>query len=62
MKDNYARIQGTLSCRNLEPMTFKQIANLERVSPQAVHKHLDCVHDKLRKQVVDEQISFKLCA
>lgn len=45
-----------------DPMTFKQIATLEQVSPQAIHKRLDCVHDKLRKQVVDEPISFKLCA
>lgn len=45
-----------------EPMTFRQIATLEQVSPQAVCKHLDHVHDQLRKQVVDEQISFKLCA
>ena len=45
-----------------DPMTLKQIATLEQVSLQAIHKRLDCVHDKLRKQVVDEQISFKLCA
>ena len=46
----------------LEPMTFKQIATLEQVTPQAVCKHLNGVHDELRGQVLDEQISFKLCA
>ena len=45
-----------------EPMTFKQIATLEQVTPQAVCKHLNGVHDELRGQVMDEQISFKLCA
>ena len=45
-----------------EPMTFKQIATLEKVTPQAVCKHLNGVHDELRGQVLDEQISFKLCA
>jgi RNA polymerase sigma factor (sigma-70 family) len=45
-----------------EPMTFKQIATLEQVTPQAVCKHLNGVHDELRGQVLDEQISFKLCA
>ena len=45
-----------------EPMTFKQIATLEQVTPQAVCKQLNGVHDELRGQVMDEQISFKLCA
>ena len=45
-----------------EPMTYKQIATLEQVTPQAVCKHLNGVHDELRGQVLDEQISFKLCA
>ncbi len=45
-----------------EPMTFKQIATLEQVTPQAVCKHLNGVHDELRGQILDEQISFKLCA
>ena len=45
-----------------EPMTFKQIATLEQVTPQAVCKQLNGVHDELRGQVLDEQISFKLCA
>ena len=45
-----------------EPMTFKQIATLEQVTPQAVCKQLNGVHDELRGQVLGEQISFKLCA
>ena len=45
-----------------EPMTYKQIATLEQVTPQAVCKQLNGVHNKLREQVLDEQISFKLCA
>lgn len=45
-----------------EPMTFKQIATLEQVTPQAVCKQLNGVHNKLREQVLDDQISFKLCA
>ena len=45
-----------------EPLTFKQIATLEQVTPQAVCKQLNGVHDELRGQVLGEQISFKLCA
>jgi len=45
-----------------EPMTLQGVANLLSVSPQAVHKRLNRVHDKLRKLVMDSSPSFRLCA
>ncbi len=45
-----------------ESMTLQGIADLLTVSPQAVHKRLTRVHDKLRKLVMDIRPSFKMCA
>ena len=45
-----------------EPMTLQGIAKLLYVSPQAVHKRLKRVHDKLRKLVMDNRPSYSLCA
>lgn len=45
-----------------EPMTLKEIANLLQVSPQAVHKRLKHIHDKLRKLVVDNNTYYSMCA
>ena len=45
-----------------EPMTLQSIANLLLVSPQAIHKRLKRVHDKLRKLVMDNRPSYRLCA
>lgn len=45
-----------------ESMTLQGIANLLLVSPQAVHKRLNRVHDKLRKLVMDSRPSYRMCA
>ena len=45
-----------------EPMTLQGIANILFVSPQAVHKRLNRVHDKLRRLVMDSRPSYRLCA
>ena len=42
-----------------EPMTLQGIADILRVSPQAVHKRLTRVHDKLRKLVMDNRPSYR---
>jgi len=47
---------------NNEPMTLREIASLLQVSPQAIHKRLKHVHDKLRKLVMDNYPSYSLCA
>jgi RNA polymerase sigma factor (sigma-70 family) len=45
-----------------EAMTLQGIANLLLVSPQAVHKRLKNVHDKLRKLVMDSRPHYRMCA
>lgn len=45
-----------------EPMTLKEIATLLQVSPQAIHKRLTRVHDKLRNLAMDSSPSYSLCA
>ena len=45
-----------------EAMTLQGIANLLLVSPQAVHKRLKNVHDKLRKLVMDNRPHYRMCA
>ncbi len=45
-----------------EPMTLQEIADLLSVSPQAVHKRLKRVHDKLRKLVMDSRPIYRMCA
>lgn len=45
-----------------ESMTLQGIANLLSVSPQAVHKRLKHVHDKLRRLVMDCRPSYRMCA
>lgn len=45
-----------------EPMTLQKIADLLSVSPQAVHKRLKRVHDKLRKLVMDSCPIYRMCA
>ena len=45
-----------------EPMTLQSLANLLFVSPQAIHKRLKRVHDKLRKLVMDSRPSYRMCA
>ena len=45
-----------------EPMTLQEIADLLSVSPQAVHKRLKRVHDKLRKLVMDSRPKYRMCA
>ena len=45
-----------------DSMTLQGIANLLLVSPQAVHKRLKHVHDKLRKLVMDNCPPYRMCA
>lgn len=45
-----------------DAMTLQNIANLLSVSPQAVHKRLERVHDKLRKLVMDSRPTYRMCA
>lgn len=45
-----------------ESMTLQGIANLLLVSPQAIHKRLKHVHDKLRRLVMDRRPSYRMCA
>lgn len=45
-----------------DSMTLQGIANLLLVSPQAVHKRLKHVHDKLRRLVMDNRPSYRMCA
>ena len=45
-----------------EPLTLREIASLLQVSPQAIHKRLKRVHDKLRQLVMDNCPSYSLCA
>ena len=45
-----------------DAMTLQNIADLLSVSPQAVHKRLKRVHDKLRKLVMDSRPSYRMCA
>lgn len=43
-------------------MKLEEIANVLNVTPQAVHKRLTRVHDKLRKLVMDSQPYYSMCA
>ena len=45
-----------------DSMKFGQLAEHYQKTPQAVHKHLNHIHDKLRKLVVDEHHDYGLCA
>ena len=45
-----------------EAMTLQGIANLLLISPQAVHKRIKHVHDKLRKLVMDSRPYYLMCA
>lgn len=45
-----------------ESMTLQGIANLLLVSPQAIHKRLKHVHDKLRRLVMDSRPTYRMCA
>ena len=45
-----------------EAMTLQGIANLLLISPQAVHKRIKHVHDKLRKLVMDSRPYYRMCA
>jgi RNA polymerase sigma factor (sigma-70 family) len=45
-----------------DAMTLQGIADLLLVSPQAVHKRLKKVHDKLRKLVMDSHSYYHMCA
>lgn len=45
-----------------DAMTLQNIADLLSVSPQAVHKRLKRVHDKLRKLVMDSCPTYRMCA
>ncbi len=45
-----------------DAMTLQHIANLLLVTPQAVHKRLTRVHDKLRKLVMDSHPYYHMCA
>lgn len=45
-----------------DAMTLQGIADLLSVSPQAVHKRLNRVHDKLRKLVMDSRPCYRMCA
>ena len=45
-----------------EAMTLQGIANLLLISPQAVHKRIKHVHDKLRKLVMDSHPYYLMCA
>ena len=45
-----------------DAMTLQDIADLLMVSPQAVHKRLKRVHDKLRKLVMDNRPYYHMCA
>ena len=45
-----------------DAMTLQGIADLLLVTPQAVHKRLTRVHDKLRKLVMDSPSYYHMCA
>ena len=45
-----------------DAMTLQAIADLLLVTPQAVHKRLTRVHDKLRKLVMDSPSYYHMCA
>ena len=45
-----------------DPMTLQDIAGLLSVSPQAVHKRMKRVHDKLRRLVVGSHPYYSMCA
>ena len=45
-----------------DAMTLQGIADLLSVTPQAVHKRLTRVHDKLRKLVMDSHPYYHMCA
>ena len=45
-----------------EAMTLQGIANLLLISPQAVHKRIKHVHNKLRKLVMDSRPYYRMCA
>ena len=45
-----------------DAMTLQGIADLLSVSPQAVHKRLTRVHDKLRRLVMDSRPCYRMCA
>lgn len=45
-----------------DAMTLQGIADLLLVSPQAVHKRLKRVHDKLRRLVMDSRPHYRMCA
>ena len=45
-----------------DAMTLQGIADLLLVTPQAVHKRLTRVHDKLRKLVMDSHPYYHMCA
>lgn len=45
-----------------DAMTLQSIADLLLVTPQAVHKRLTRVHDKLRKLVMDSHPYYHMCA
>lgn len=45
-----------------DAMTLQAIGDFLLVSPQAVHKRLTRVHDKLRKLVMDSQPYYHMCA
>ena len=45
-----------------DAMTLQALGNFLLVSPQAVHKRLTRVHDKLRKLVMDSHPYYHMCA
>ena len=45
-----------------DAMTLQALGDFLLVSPQAVHKRLTRVHDKLRKLVMDSPLSYRMCA
>ena len=45
-----------------DSMKLGQLAEHYQKTPQAVHKRLNHIHDKLRKLVVDEHLDYGLCA
>ena len=45
-----------------DAMTLQGIADLLSVSPQAVHKRMKRVHDKLRRLVMNSRPHYRMCA
>lgn len=45
-----------------DSMKLDQLAEHYQKTPQAVHKRLNHIHDKLRMLVVDEHLNYGLCA